>query len=127
MKSTSPFIDVSILSSMLVIHLPPSFLETNKLCHKALCAVISYLVLWSIVHFKKCPEYLTGVTASVFIPSMRFMLYSLVSRSFSCSNLFSFFFHFCFFGGIRFQYSQELEDVLNSNHSDSFLIWEFLP
>ena len=49
---------------------------------KALCIVISFLVLWSIclssflVHFKNGLEYLMREPAQVFIPFIRFLLYS---------------------------------------------------
>ena len=36
----------------------------------------------SLVNFKNGPDYLTWSTAQVFIPSIRFLLYSFVSRSF---------------------------------------------
>ena len=51
---------------------------------KALCLVISFLVLWSLywssslVHFKNSPEYLIKGTVQVFTPLMRFLLCSLV-------------------------------------------------
>ena len=48
---------------------------------KALCIVINFFVLWSIC-FKNGPEYLIRRTAQVFIPLMRFLLQSLVLRSF---------------------------------------------
>ena len=54
----------------------------------AVCIVINFLVLGSIylsssiVHFKNDPEYLTWGTVQVFIPLMRFLMQSLVSRSF---------------------------------------------
>ena len=71
----------------------PSFLNTyrvfmSSLGCKALCIVMSFLVLWSIcwssslVHFKNGFEYITSGTAQVFIHLMRFLQDSLVSRSF---------------------------------------------
>ena len=71
----------------------PSFLDTYSLSTSslgcsALCMVISFLVLWSIcsssslVYFRKGPEYLTRDTALVFIPFIRFLLFSSVSSSF---------------------------------------------
>ena len=68
--------------SFFSLHISASSLEC-----KALCIVISFLVLWSIclsslVHFKNGFEYLTRGTAKVFIPFIRFLLYSLVSSSF---------------------------------------------
>ena len=63
-------IDASMLSSMQVSPLPPSFLDTytlstSSLGCKALCNVIRFLVLWficlcsSLIHFKNRSEYLT--------------------------------------------------------------------
>ena len=80
-----------ILASSLPLPLP--FLDINGLsvtplkC-KALYIVINFLVLWSIylsssqVLFKNGPECLTKGTAREFIVSMRFLLESVVSRSF---------------------------------------------
>ena len=73
--------------------LSPFLLETYNLSTSSLgcnapCIVISFLVLWSIclssslVHLRKGPEYLTSVTAQVFIPLTRFLLESFVSSSF---------------------------------------------
>ena len=81
-----------MLSSMLASPLFPSFLDiyrlsTSSLWCMTLCIVISFLIPWSIclsslVHFKNGPEYLTREIAQVFIPFIRFLLYSLVSSSF---------------------------------------------
>ena len=55
---------------------------------KALCIVMSFLILssicWSssLVHFKNGPENLTSGTHQVFITLMRFLLRNLVSSSF---------------------------------------------
>ena len=84
-------------------YLPPSFLDvysllTSSLRWKALCIVISFVVLWSIclssslVHFKNCPEYLTRVTAQVFILLMKFLPYSFVSSCFLVLLGYTFFF-----------------------------------
>ena len=73
--------------------LPPSFLDTYSLSTSSLgcndlCMVISFLVFWSVclssslVHLRKGPEYLTKVTARVFILLIRFRLESFVSSSF---------------------------------------------
>ena len=78
---------------MLASPLPPSFLETYSLSTsslgcKALCIVISFLVLWPIclsshlVHLRKGPEYPTSGTAQVFIPLIRFLILCFVSSSF---------------------------------------------
>ena len=61
-------------------------LSTLSLGCNVLCMVISFLVFWficlySLVHFKYCPEYLTRKTAQVFIPLKRF-----VHNSFATSN-----------------------------------------
>ena len=92
----------------------PSFLETYSLSTsslgcKALCIVISFLVLWSLcvnlsqVHLRKGLEYLTSSTAQVFIPLIRFWLLSFVSSSFLVLQRYSFwifFFHFRLFDGV---------------------------
>ena len=63
---------------------------------KALCLVFNFIVLLSIclisslVHFKNYPESTTRSTASLFIPSMRFLLSTLVLRSFLVCLRFSF-------------------------------------
>ena len=100
-KFSSRFIDASTLFSILVSHLPPSFLDTYSLstsslgCN-ALWIVISFLVLWTIylsssqVHFKNSPEYLTRSTAYVFIPLIRFPRHSFVSSSFLVLQRYSF-------------------------------------
>ena len=92
MLSLGRRIVVSTLFSMLVSPLSSFFdayslsMSFNK-C-KALCIIISFLVLWSIcwssslVHFKNGPEDHTRRTAQVFIPLMRFLPYSLASCSF---------------------------------------------
>ena len=103
MLSSSRCIDSSMLFSMLVSPIPPSIFDTYNLLTsslgcKALCMVISFLVLWSIclssslVHSKNTPEYLMRMTARVFIPLMRFLLFSLVSSSFLVPLRYSFLF-----------------------------------
>ena len=78
---------------MLVSRLHPSFLDIYNLLissleSKALCIVISFLILWSIcliyflVHFKDSPKYLTRGTAQAFISLMGFLQQSLFSRGF---------------------------------------------
>ena len=88
-----------MLSSKLASSLSPSILDTYSLSSlecKALYMVISFLVPWSIcfsfpqVHFKNIPEYLTRGTTQVFIPFIRFLLYSLVSSSVHVLLKFSF-------------------------------------
>ena len=68
---------------------------------KALCNFIILLILWfiwwsfSLVNFKNCFTYVSW-TAHVFIPFIRFLLYSLVSSSFLILQryiVFYFFFH----------------------------------
>ena len=64
------------------------YMSTSSLGCNALCMVISFLVLWSIclssslVHLRKCPEYLTRGTAQAFIPLIRFLLENFVSSIF---------------------------------------------
>ena len=119
MLSSSSRLNASTKSSMLARPLLPSldayYLPVSSLGYKALCITISFLVLWficlssSLVRFKNGSEYLKDGTALVFIPLMRFLLQSLVSRSFLvCLGYFSnfFFFHLRLFDGVCFQYSQ---------------------
>ena len=86
---------------MLVSPLPPSFLDTYSLSMSSLgcnafCMVISFLVLWSIClssslnHFKNGPKYLTKGTSQVFIPLIRFLVYSFVLSSFLVLPRYSF-------------------------------------
>ena len=74
-------------------------IHTACLCHlsdKVLCIVIYFLVLCfirlssSLVHFKNSPAYLTMKIVQVFIPFLRFLLQTLVSRSFLILPRFSF-------------------------------------
>ena len=92
---------------------------------------LSFLVIWSIclisasVHFNNSPKYLTKGKTYVFIPLMRFLLQSLLSRSFLDHLRYSFlifFFLLRLLYGVRFQYSQVLVIFLFSKLSDSFLI-----
>ena len=92
---------------------------TSSLDCKALCNVLSFLVLYlicwrsSLVHFKHGPEYLTKGTALVLIPLMRFLLYSLVSNSFLLLRYsFLIFFYLPFFDGVYFEYSKVLVSFL---------------
>ena len=77
-----------------------TFLSTSSLGGKILCILMNFLVLWSIswssslLYFKNGPEYLTRGTTKVFIPSMRFLLFSFVSSSFLVLLTYSFFFSF---------------------------------
>ena len=63
-------------------------LSTSSLGCEVLCIVMIFLIvayIWwssSLVRFKNAPKYLTRATAQVFIPMMRFLLCSFVSRSF---------------------------------------------
>ena len=91
MSSSSHCIDASTLSSILACPLPSFFfffdtynLSTSSLGCKALCLVISFLVLWSIclssslVDFKNGLESLTRETSKAFIPLIK-LLYSYFS------------------------------------------------
>ena len=115
-KSLIRCIDPSTLSSMLTNPLSP-FLDTYNLSTlslgcKALCIVVSFLVLWSIylssslVHLKNNPEYLPRGTAQVFIPLMSFKF----PRSEKTSL--NFFFHLRLFHGVHFQYFQVLVIII---------------
>ena len=128
---------MSTLSSVLVSLLPPSLhdaysLSTSFLGCNVLCMVISFLVLWSIclssslVHFKNGPEFLTGRTAQIFIPLIRFLLWIFVSSNFLVVLRYTFlifFFHFLLFDGVSFQYFQVFVGFLSSERSDEYLIW----
>ena len=63
----------------------------------------------------------------MFIRLMRFLLESLVSRSFLVllGTLLIFFFFHRSFDGVRFQYSQKFAIFFFSLRSNSFLIWQF--
>ena len=112
---------------------PTFFPDTQRLSMwflrcKALYVVINFLVLWnfslsfSLVHFKNSLEYLTRATLKVFIPLMRFL-----PQKFSGSfwNSLLFYFHFCLFHGVIFEYIQVFLIFLFSKSSDVFLIWQF--
>ena len=83
MYSSSHCIDASTLYFNAIYSL-----STSSLGCSALCMFISFLVLWFICLgsflfcFKNGPEYLTRGTAQVFIPLIRFLLYSFVSSTF---------------------------------------------
>ena len=68
-----------LLLFLLLLLLVTFNLSTSSLGCKALCMVISFLVLWYIclsssqVHFKNGPDYLTRRTAQVFISLIRFL------------------------------------------------------
>ena len=136
MSSSSRCIDASTLFTMPASHLPPSFrdiyrLSTSFLGCKALCIIITFLVLWclclssSLVHFKNGPEYLMSGTALVFIPFISFLLYSLVLSSFLVHLRYSlkfFFLHHHLFDGVYFQYSQVFLRFLFSECSNFFWV-----
>ena len=82
---------------------PPPFIDTYSQSTsspgcKVPCIVISFLVLLSIclnsslVHYKNGTGYFTWVTAQVFIPLIRFLLYSFISGSFLVLLRYSFFY-----------------------------------
>ena len=107
MKIWSPRIDATMLSSILSSSLLYSFRHTYILCIsslrcKGLYIFINFLVPWTIylssfpVHFKNDPVYLARRIAQVFISSMRFLLQSLVLRSFLVRLRYSFFVFFNF-------------------------------
>ena len=94
------FIDESTLSWMLESPLSPFFLHiqftVSSLGCKALCTVMSFLVIWSIcwssslVLFRNDPEYLTRRTAQVFILLIIFLLCSLPLSNFLVLLVYSF-------------------------------------
>ena len=113
MKSSSPYIDASTLSSMLVNSLPPFLnrycLSVSPLGCKVLCIIIHFLVLWSICLSLSILimvlSIFQGGSAQVIIPLMKFLLQTLISRSFlnHLRNSFYFFFHFHSFDGTIYQ------------------------
>ena len=125
MNSLSPCINASMQFSMLVSQFPPFLvsysLSMSSVRCKALCIIINFLVLWffclssSLVHFKNSPEYLTR--------RIKFMLQSLILRSFLILLEYSYFFlYICLLDGVCFQNSQVLIMFLLSKCSDAFLI-----
>ena len=102
-------------------------LSTSFLVCNSLCVFISVLDLCSIslssslVHFKNGPVYLTMKTARVFIPSIKFLLYSFVSGSFTRSPeilFLNFLFHRRLFNGVSLQYSKVILGFLFSKLSN---------
>ena len=86
-------------------------LSLSSLGCKVLWIVISFLFLWficwtsSLVHFKNSPEYLRRKTAKESITLMRFLLCSLVSRSFLVLLKYFFlnvFFHLHLLDGVHY-------------------------
>ena len=101
MLSSSRCNNASTLSSMLASPLPLSFLDTYSLSTsslgcKALCVLISFLVLWSICFWSSLVESLIRETSRVFIPLIRSLQYSFVSSSFLVLTRYSFFKFFFF-------------------------------
>ena len=105
-------------------------LSKSSLRCNALCIVISFLVLWSIclssslVHFREGPKYLTRGTAQIFIPLLRLLLDSFVSRSCLFLLIYSFFFfffgfHLHLFDGVSLQDAQVFVGFL---FSERFII-----
>ena len=95
---------------------------------KNVLAFLNIFLSSILVHFKNISEYLKRRNTQLFIYLMRFLLQSLVSRSFLFCLWYSFVFfsfHFWSFDGACFQYSQALVIFLFSKHSDSFPIWQF--
>ena len=95
---------------------------------------LMHLVLLSIcwnsspVHFKNGPEHFTRGTEHVFIPLMRFLPQSLVSRNFLVRLRYSFkkiFLLFLLVDDVQLHYSPLLVSFLFSKSSASFFIWQF--
>ena len=121
-----------MLPSILVSPLSLSFLDTYSLLTsflwcKTLCIVFSFLVLWSfclsssLVYIKNGCEYLMIETALVFIPFIKFQLYSFVFSSFLLlrwNSFLIFFFHLHLFDGVCFQFSLVFVGFLFSKHSN---------
>ena len=121
---------------MLVIPLPPSFLITFSLWHLLdfrPYVLSSIFLTWficlssSLVHSKNVLEDLARRIALVSIPLMRFLLKSLVSRSFLLffEKVLFFFLHLFLFDGARFQYPPVPVVFLLSKRPKVFLIWLF--
>ena len=102
------------VSSFLTSFLNTYSLPTSSIRCQALFTVMSFLDLWflyqnsALVHFKYAPERLKRRARQVFITLMRFLLYYLVSSSFSRSpDVFIFFpFILAYLMVSPFQYSQ---------------------
>ena len=88
---------------------------------------MSFLVLWSIclsssfVHFKNGPKYLTRRTVQVFIPLMRFLLYTLLSSSFPILLKYSFWI-FSFISTSSMVSASNIPKYLHVSFSTSILI-----
>ena len=91
---------------------------------KALCIVISFLVLWSI-----CPSsslvYIKYLTRGTTFGEIRTAELSFEKFSRLSTILVFFLFYHCLFYTVRFQYSPVLVIFLFSKRSDIFLIWPF--
>ena len=99
-----------------------------------MCIINNFFVFWSIclssslVHFKNSSEYLTRSTIQVFIPLMKLLQQSFLSRSFLILLGYSFLFfpfHLLLFDGVSFQYFQILVIFFLFMYSDSLPIWQF--
>ena len=122
---------------MLTILLP-SFLDTHSMsisflgC-KTLCIIINFIVLWSIclssshVKFRNGPNILQGLLPRCLFLWWDFCCWAWLTEvfSFDWSILWLFFFHFCLFDYVCFQYSLVLIIFLFSNCFNSFSIWQF--
>ena len=110
---------VLMLSWILVSPLPP-FLNIYSLPTSSLeCKALFPRPLVKVFLLSNSPEYLTRGTAQVFVPLIRFLQCSLVSRSFRVLQrysfyLFMYFFHLRLFDGFRFQYPQVFVSFLFS-------------
>ena len=106
MKSSSPHVDASTLSSMLASPLPPSFLDIYSLSmsshgYKAfrIMSFLSFDLFLEILpaSIQKRPRVSYKRTAQMFVPLIKFSLQSLLSRNFVVCLWFSSFFFFFFF------------------------------
>ena len=87
--SLTPWIIVSVQSSTLVSYLLPFFLDASTVIsqvpgfgnHHQFLYPLVHLSSF-LVHFQKGQKYFPRSSAQVFIPLMRFLLQSLISRSF---------------------------------------------
>ena len=118
---------------MLASPLRPSFLDIYRLSmlslkYKALCVIISFLVLCSVcgsssfVHFENGPLEQTRCL-SLWLDSCSWTWFRKVFSFFWDTLFFFFFIHLHLFDGVHFQYSQVFVRFFSSKCSDFFLIW----
>ena len=117
--------------------MPESQTKSNCLCHlsdvKPCAWSLVYMFFgpiclgYSLIQFKKGPEYITRGTAQVFILLMRFLLRRLDSKSFPVPLIYSFltFSFVCSFNTVRFQCFQVLVIFfyVAKETANCFILW----